>query len=87
MALHTGAVEVRDDDYFGQPLNRVARLLEAGHGGQVLLSQTICDLARDLLPTAASLKAMGVIQLLAPPWTVNLSRRLQVVHGYFSVMA
>jgi class 3 adenylate cyclase len=29
MALHTGAVESRDDDYFGPPLNRVARLLSA----------------------------------------------------------
>jgi predicted ATPase/class 3 adenylate cyclase len=59
MALHTGAAEVRDHDYFGQPLNRVARLLSAGHGGQVLLSQTTYDLARDLLPAAASLQALG----------------------------
>src|SRR5205814_1777715 len=32
MALHTGAAEERDGDYFGQPLNRVSRLLAAGHG-------------------------------------------------------
>src|SRR5262245_63784 len=38
MALHTGAADHRDGDYFGQPLNRVARLLAVGHGGQVLLS-------------------------------------------------
>ena len=38
MALHTGDAEERDGDYFGPPLNRVARLLAAGHGGQVLLS-------------------------------------------------
>ena len=38
MALHTGAAEERDGDYFGPPLNRVARLLAAGHGGQILLS-------------------------------------------------
>ena len=30
MALHTGAAEERDGDYFGPPLNRVARLLAAG---------------------------------------------------------
>jgi len=35
MALHAGAAEWRDGDYFGPPLNRVARLLAAGHGGQV----------------------------------------------------
>lgn len=38
MALHTGAAEQRDGDYFGQSLNRVARILAAAHGGQVLLS-------------------------------------------------
>src|SRR5947209_4799902 len=49
MALHTGATELRDSDYFGPPLNRVARLLDAGHGGQILLSQATFDLARDHL--------------------------------------
>ena len=38
MALHTGVAEERDGDYFGPPVNRVARLLSAAHGGQVLLS-------------------------------------------------
>jgi predicted ATPase/class 3 adenylate cyclase/Tfp pilus assembly protein PilF len=83
MALYTGAVEHRDNDYFGQPLNRVARLLGAGHGGQVLLSQTTCDLACDLLPSAVSLKAMGehrlrglnqpesIFQLLHPDLPAN----------------
>ncbi len=33
MALHTGAPEIRDGDYFGAPLNYVARLLAVGHGG------------------------------------------------------
>ncbi|MDQ3250989.1 MAG: adenylate/guanylate cyclase domain-containing protein, partial [Actinomycetota bacterium] len=37
MALHTGSAEERDGDYFGPPLNRVARLLSAAHGGQTLL--------------------------------------------------
>src|SRR3712207_294379 len=34
MAVHTGVPAVRGGDYFGPPLNRVARLLSAGHGGQ-----------------------------------------------------
>src|SRR5262245_8725255 len=38
MTLHTGAAEERDGDYYGPPLNRAARLLATGHGGQVLLS-------------------------------------------------
>ena len=59
MALHTGAAEVRDDDYFGQPLNRVARLLSAGHGGQVLLSLATQELVRDSLPGGVALRDMG----------------------------
>lgn len=38
MAVHTGTAEERAGDYFGPTLNRAARLLDAGHGGQVLLS-------------------------------------------------
>ena len=78
MALHTGAADERDGDYFGPPLNRVARLLSAGHGGQTLLSTITEELARDHLPQGASLRDMGerglkdlvrpehIYQLLAP---------------------
>ena len=59
MALHIGAVEVRDGDYFGAPLNRVARLLATGHGGQTLLSASMHDLCRDHLPLQASVKPLG----------------------------
>lgn len=38
MGVHSGEANERDGDYFGQPLNRVARLTDAGHGGQVLVS-------------------------------------------------
>src|SRR5690349_2443699 len=44
MALHAGNADVRDGDYFGQPLNRIARLLAAGHGGQVLVSRAAVEL-------------------------------------------
>ncbi|HZI82766.1 MAG TPA: adenylate/guanylate cyclase domain-containing protein [Casimicrobiaceae bacterium] len=59
MALHSGAVELRAGDYFGASLNRVARLLAAGHGGQTLLSESTHDLCRDHLPPLASVKALG----------------------------
>ena len=59
MALHTGAAELRDDDYFGTPLNQVARLLAVGHGGQTLLSEITHDLCRDRLPAGAALKSLG----------------------------
>ena len=47
MALHTGAAEERDGDYYGPALNRAARLLSTGHGGQVLLSEATAELVRD----------------------------------------
>ena len=39
-ALHRGPAERRNGDYFGPTLNRTARLLSAGHGGQTLLSRS-----------------------------------------------
>ena len=59
MALHTGAAEQRDSDYFGQPLNRVARILSSAHGGQVLLSLPTQELVRDGLPDGVQLRALG----------------------------
>ena len=59
MALHSGAAEDRDGDYFGPPLNRVARLLAAGHGGQVLLSLAAEELTRDARPPALTLLDLG----------------------------
>jgi predicted ATPase/class 3 adenylate cyclase len=59
MALHTGVAELQEGDYFGQPLNRVARLLSAGHGGQTLLSAATQELVRDSLPSGVELKDMG----------------------------
>ena len=59
MGLHTGVVEAQGGDYYGQPLNRVARLMAAGHGGQALLSQPTYELVRDHLPTGVQLRDMG----------------------------
>lgn len=59
MALHTGAAEHRDGDYFGQSLNRVARILASAHGGQVLLSLPTEELVRDSLPGGIQLRALG----------------------------
>jgi predicted ATPase/class 3 adenylate cyclase len=59
MALHTGATEERDDDYVGPALNRAARLLSAGHGGQTLLSLATEQLVRDNLPQLVTLTDMG----------------------------
>jgi LuxR family maltose regulon positive regulatory protein len=63
MAIHTGAADMRDGDYFGPPLNRIARMLAAGHGGQILLSQATVELVRDRMPPGASLLDLGAHQL------------------------
>lgn len=44
MALHTGNADERDGDYFGPTLNRCARLLSIGHGGQMLVSAATAQL-------------------------------------------
>jgi len=67
--LHTGVVEHRDNDYFGSPVNRAARIMSAAHGGQVLLSQAVVDCVREVLPAAVSLRSLGKVRLkdLATP--------------------
>ena len=44
IGINTGEVEERDGDYFGPAVNRTARLMAAGHGGQVLLSAVSAEL-------------------------------------------
>jgi predicted ATPase/class 3 adenylate cyclase len=83
MALHTTAATPQDGDYLAPGLNRLARLLAAGHGHQVLLSLATQELARDVLPSGAGLRDLGehplrdlyrperVFQLLHPDLPAN----------------
>jgi predicted ATPase/class 3 adenylate cyclase len=83
MALHSGESDQREGDYFGPAVNRVARLLAVGHGGQVLVSGMTADLLRGLLPPETGLLDLGshrlkdlaeperVSQLLAPTLAVE----------------
>ena len=59
MALHSGSTDERDGDYFGPAVNRVARLMSIGHGGQIVVSGVTRDLAHSDLPTGASLLDLG----------------------------
>lgn len=58
MGICTGPVETRGDDYFGPALNRAARILEAGHGGQVLVAE-----ATAVLIDGAELIGLGEYRL------------------------
>lgn len=48
MGIATGEAELRDDDYFGVALNRAARVMAAGHGGQILLADSTAVLLGDV---------------------------------------
>jgi predicted ATPase/class 3 adenylate cyclase len=73
MGIATGEAELRDGDYFGAVLNRAARVMAAGHGGQILLAESTAGLLSKVdlvdlgsrwlrdLPTP-----VGVFQVRAP---------------------
>src|ERR1700742_3425816 len=73
MGIATGEAELRDGDYFGAVLNRAARVMAAGHGGQVLLADSTAGLLSgvdlvDLGPRRLRDLPMpvGVFQVRAP---------------------
>ncbi len=77
MGLHTGEAELRGGDYFGGALNRAARLMSIGHGGQILVSNTTAELIWENLPANTTLRDLGEVRLkdLARPEHV-----FQLVH-------
>ena len=58
MGVHTGIARERDGDYFGPTLNRAARIMAAGHGGQVLISDAAARLV-----SRSELSDLGVHRL------------------------
>ena len=63
MGLHTGEPSVATEGYVGLDVHRAARIMSAGHGGQVLLSQTTRDLVEHVLPEGAHLQDLGAHRL------------------------
>jgi predicted ATPase/class 3 adenylate cyclase len=60
MGLHVGHAQAQGEDYTTtHTLNRVARIMSAAHGGQILLSEAVVELIRDDLPTGLSLRDLG----------------------------
>ncbi len=59
MALHSGAAELRDGDYYGSVVNRSARIMGAASGEQILISGSTADLIHDQLPGEVTLLDLG----------------------------
>ncbi|MCI0543567.1 MAG: hypothetical protein L0Z49_03855 [Actinobacteria bacterium] len=63
MGLHVGDTEVRDGDYFGRVMNRAARVMAAGHGGQVLATAAVLAETEGRLPAGAGFRELGTHRL------------------------
>ncbi len=84
MGMATGEAELRDGDYFGTVLNRAARVMAAGHGGQILVADStavllsgvdLLDLGPRRLRDVSA--PVGVFQVRAP----GPAHRLSVIAG------
>src|SRR5260370_6440829 len=63
MGLYTGEPRFSAEGYTGLDVHHAARMMSAGHGGQVLLSQTTRDLVEHDLPAGVSLRDLGAHRL------------------------
>src|SRR6266705_1338678 len=63
MGLHTGEPQRSAAGYVGLDVHQAARIMSAGHGEQVLLSQTTRDLVEHALPEGVSLLDVGAHRL------------------------
>jgi predicted ATPase/class 3 adenylate cyclase len=63
MGINTGEAEIRERDYHGVSVNRAARIMSAGHGGQILVSTITAALCDDQLPEGMELRDLGDHQL------------------------
>ena len=59
IGLHTGEPVTGSDGYIGMDVHHAARIMSAGHGGQILLSQTTRDLVAQHLPVGTYLQDLG----------------------------
>jgi predicted ATPase/class 3 adenylate cyclase len=59
MGMHTGEARLGGDNYLGIDVNRAARIAAAGHGGQVLISDTTRSLVENELAAGVSVRDLG----------------------------
>lgn len=63
IAIHAGEAQLRGGHYFGQALNRCARMLATSHAGQIVLSKAAHELVVDELPAGSELWDLGLHRL------------------------
>jgi class 3 adenylate cyclase len=63
MGLHTGEPTVGEEGYLGMDVVRAARICSAGHGGQILLSETTRALVGNNVPDGVSIRDLGPARL------------------------
>jgi predicted ATPase/serine/threonine protein kinase/DNA-binding CsgD family transcriptional regulator len=63
IGLHTGEPTLTSEGYVGLDVHRAARIMSAGHGGQVLLSQTTAHLVEQDLPDDVNMRDLGEYRL------------------------
>ncbi len=59
MGIHAGEVGESDNDVIGLAINEAARIMDAAHGGQILVSPVVRDLTQGALPETVGLRTLG----------------------------
>ena len=67
IGLHAADVERKDGEYRGVGLHHISRIVQAAHGGQILVSQTAAQLAQSTLKAGMKLASLGEFRLRDAP--------------------
>jgi class 3 adenylate cyclase len=67
IGLHTGRPTVTDSGYVGLAVNMAARVCAAGHGGQVLLSESAVRAVEAFAPAGVAFRPLGEHRLQGMP--------------------
>src|ERR1044072_9174713 len=63
IGLHTGEAVISEGEYVGQNVHKAKRICDAGHGGQILLSDATAALVAADVPDTATLSDLGRYRL------------------------